>query len=269
MTDLDIHTYWERRLSEQYSLGGVGYLGIDERFNAWMYRIRRRVFSREVRRAFGLRNDVSVLDIGSGTGFYLDCWHELGFARVTGSDLTEVAVTNLRQRNPSDRIVPFDVGDAHHPFGDERFGAVSMMDVVFHIVDDERFERAFTTAFDLLEPGGVLFFTENFLKSTTIRLPHQVSRPMREVTRAVTDAGLEIVRRTPVFCLMNAPLDSDSRVLRRSWRVVQGAASRRPWAADAVGALLYPVELALVSMLSEGPSTELMVCRRPLNARRR
>jgi hypothetical protein len=39
-------------------------------------------------------------------------------------------------------------------------------------------------------------------------------------------------------------------------------ASRSNVLGNAAGALTYPLELALVSRLREGPSTELMVCRR-------
>jgi SAM-dependent methyltransferase len=264
VTDFDPRGYWEQRLSERYTLDGVGYIGLGEGYNHWMYRVRRHVFLREARRLFRDRGDLSVLDIGTGTGFYLDRWHELGVGRVTGSDLTEVAVANLQRRNPLDSIVRFDAGGDQHPFGAARFAAVSMMDVLFHIVDDERFRRAFASAFELLEPGGVLMFSENFVHGDAIRLPHQASRSLGEIERAVADAGFEVLRRRPVFCLMNAPLDSDSRLLRRWWTDLHRLASRRNRLGAAIGALLYPLELALVSRLREGPSTELMICRRPV-----
>ena len=264
MTSFDPRGYWEERLAEHYTLGGVGYLGLGEGFNNWMYRVRRHVFLQEARRLFPERGELRILDIGSGTGFYIDRWHELGVARVTGSDLTEVAVANLQQRNPRDAFVAFDVGADDHPFAGARFAAVSMMDVLFHVVDDERFRRAFATVFELLELGGVLMFSENFVHGDTIRLPHQVSRSLEDVERAVTDAGFEVLRRRPVFCLMNAPLDSKSRLLWRWWTGLHDLASRRHRLGAATGALLYPMELAIVACLREGPSTELMICRRPV-----
>jgi SAM-dependent methyltransferase len=263
MTAFDPRSYWEQRLSEHYTLDGVGYLGLGEGFNRWMYRVRRHVFLREARRLFSDPRELRVLDVGSGTGFYLDRWHELGVASVTGSDLTQVAVVNLQQRNPLDAIAAFDVGGDDHPFGSTRFAAVSMMDVLFHVVDDQRFRRAFTSVFELLEPGGVLIFSENFLHGDAIRLPHQASRSLREIDQSLADAGFDVLRRRPVFCLMNAPLDSDSRLLWRWWSGLHRVASRRHRLGAAIGALLYPLELVFVSRLGEGPSTELMICRRP------
>src|SRR6185503_13304885 len=136
---------------------------------------------------------VRVLDIGSGTGFYVDRWHELGIHALTGSDLTEVAVENLRRKHPGDMFVRFDVGGDAHPFDGARFDVVSMMDVLYHVVDDARFRKAFATVFDLLAPGGHLMFSENFLHGDAVRIPHQASRSLAEIERVVTDAGFEIV----------------------------------------------------------------------------
>jgi hypothetical protein len=47
------------------------------------------------------RADLESLDYGSGTGFYLDRWQELGFPNVHASDVSEVAVQRLRERYPS------------------------------------------------------------------------------------------------------------------------------------------------------------------------
>jgi len=107
----DAHTdalrdYWEERLRGDYSLGGVGYQGLGETFNRWGYRARRRVFLRLMRPL--IAPGARVLDIGSGTGFYLGLWRELGAGSVTGSDLTAVAVERLAARQPGVEAVRLD-----------------------------------------------------------------------------------------------------------------------------------------------------------------
>ena len=253
-TAFDARGYWEQRLASQYTLGGVGYLGLGEGFNAWAYRVRRHVFLREVRALLPDPGAVRVLDIGSGTGFYLDRWHEIGVQRVLARTSPTTAVGNLRARRPGDTIVRFDAGDEDLPFGGVRFDAVSMMDVLYHVVDDARSRRAFVNIAALLEPGGVFVFSENFLHGEPIRLPHQASRTLGEIEGVARDAGFQVVRRRPIFCLMNAPLDSESRLLRRSWASVYRLASRRERLGAAIGAALYPLELALIGSLREGPS---------------
>lgn len=262
MINVDPQTYWEDRLTRRYTFDGVGYIGLGVAYNSWMYRVRRHIFSKEIRRHLPHAEAARVLDVGSGTGFYVDLWHELNAGHVTGSDLTEVAVDQLRSRHPDDDFVQFDVG-ATHPFRPGEFGAVSMMDVLYHIVDDGRFERAFVNAFEVLAPGGLLIFSENFVRDDAVRIPHQASRTLRDIEDAVTTAGFEILTRRPVFFLMNAPIDSKSPLHARWWNSLQRAVRRSDAIGSGIGALLYPIEVGLVSRMHEGPSTELMVCRRP------
>ena len=66
----------------------------------------------------------------------------------------------------------------------------------------------------------------------------------------------------PLFFLLNAPHDSSSRVHRLWWRVLSGVASRSDRLGGWIGALLFRLELAIVARRREGPSTELMLCRR-------
>lgn len=263
MSEFDARHYWERRLEETYAINGVGYEGLGTALNAWMYRVRRHVFLRALRPRLDSGRPPRVLDIGSGTGFYVDRWHELGVSKLTGSDITTTAVQRLSERYPDDEFVRFDVGEPDPPLEEESFDAISAMDVLFHIVDDNRFLQAFRTVASLLVPGGVFVFSENFLRGDALRGHNQVSRPLRDIEEAVVAAGLQPVERRPMFALLNAPVDSRSRLLHASWQVFASTAVRSDAAAGALAALAYPLELALVSTLREGPSTEIMICRRP------
>lgn len=261
--EFNARAYWEERLSSDYSLGGVGYHGMAESYNRWMYRVRRRVFLRTAARLWNRPGEIQVLDVGSGTGFYIDLWHELGAGAVTGSDLTEVAASKLRRRNPSDDVMQLDISASQLPFDECEFDALSMMDVVFHIVDDARFAQAFKNAFRLLKPGGYLLFTENFVRGPAIRIRHHVSRSLAEIEGVVREQGFEVISRRPLFWLMNNPVDGGSRLHRLWWRALHRFVGESNLRGNIAGALVYPVELALVSHLLESPTTELMVCRRP------
>jgi SAM-dependent methyltransferase len=257
-----LRDYWEERLRGDYSLGGVGYQGLGEAFNRWGYRARRRVFRRVVREfvAPGAR----VLDVGSGTGFYLALWRELGAGSITGSDLTKVAVERLAERNPGVEAVRLDIGDEEIDLPAQSFDAVSAMDVLFHITDDVRFARALANAARLLHPGGVLVFSDLFVHGAPWRAPHQAIRSLEEVRAAVAAAGLREEVRRPMLVLLNAPVDTRSRAARAAWWMLRTAALRGEAAGWLAGAAAYPLEVALAGTLREGPSTEIMVCRRPV-----
>jgi len=263
MESFDARGYWERRLGKTYAIDGVGWAGLGPALNTWMYRVRRHVFLRALRPLTLRPQKLRVLDIGSGTGFYVDRWHELGVPHVTGADLTETAIVRLRAAFPADTFVRFDVSEPDPPLDPGTFDLVSAMDVLFHIVDDERFERAFATIFSLLAPGGRFIFSDNFVRGETQRSEHQVSRNRDTIERLLRSAGFDVVDRRPMFFLLNSPIDSRSRLLRASWRLLATASAHWNIVGGVLGAMIYPIELALVTPLREGPSTELMICRRP------
>jgi SAM-dependent methyltransferase len=261
--DLDPRAYWEARLSRNPDLSGVGYAGLGRQYNGWLYRVRRRVFLRMLRRARRTWSDQTVLDVGSGTGFYVGLWRELGVRSVTGSDITAVAVENLRREMPENEFLRLDIGGEAGELGERRFDAISAMDVLFHITDDQRYCRALANAGRLLRPGGLFVFSDSFLHGPARRAAHEVDRTLSFVEAGVAAAGLEVVSRVPMFVLMNYPLDSTSRVLHSLWHRKARWVERSELAGWLGGAMLYPFELAALRLCREGPSFEIMVCRKP------
>ena len=226
MEAFDPRSYWETRLTETYAIDGVGWAGMGSAFNTWMYRVRRSVFLREARQQLPAAATADVLDIGSGTGFYVERWHELGVRSVTGADITDKAVDALRRRHPGDEFVRLDIGDP--AIGLDRAASTPSraMDVLFHVVDDERFDRSLRNVHALLRPGGTFLFSDNFLHGRELRMQHQVSRSLEDITRAVEAAGFEIVRRVPMFVLLNTPVDA--RAADRALVLDGGVGGRRP-----------------------------------------
>ena len=260
MADRD---YWEQRLATHEGLAGVGYIGLGKAFNGWMYRARRATFLRHVRPLIApVAGGLDVLDIGSGTGFYVDRWTEIRVRSITGSDITDTAVSRLSQRYPAYRFERFDVGSGEAPFEDRSFGAVSAFDVLFHIVDDDRYETAVRTIHRLLRPGGHFLLSDNFLHGKELRTPTQVSRSLDRIESVLDAAGFEVVTRRPALSLMNYPVDSDSRVRQLGWTAISRIARTSEATAWATGALLYPFEVGLATRTRESPTTELMICRR-------
>ncbi len=259
----DVDRYWESRLAEHDGLRGVGWLGLGEAFNRWMYRVRASVFRRAVRDAtHGDLGSLRVLDVGSGTGFYVDLWAGLGVASVAGSDLTQVSVERLRSRRPDHEFSRLDITADGPRVPGAPFDAVSVMDVLFHVVDDDAYARALVNLSALLAPGGLLVLSENLLADSRAEVGHQVSRTSGRIRALLAEAGLEPVAERPTFFLMNTPVDSSSRLLHAWWAAVSRVAGVHEVAGFALGAAVYPFELALTHSRLRGPSTKLMVCRR-------
>jgi SAM-dependent methyltransferase len=254
--------YWETRLSGNLSLQGVGFSVLGTRYNEWLYRLRKNV----VRRQLGVfkteLEQASVLDIGSGTGFYVQLWNEMGVMSISGSDLTDVSIDYLRTQYPSSLFYRLDISE-QLPEGLPRgFDVISAFDVLFHIVDDTKFHRALQNISSLLSAGGLFCFSDSFLHHQTERSPHHVSRSLAEVEPELTKVGLNVVMRCPVFVLMNEPIDSCSKAWRFLWRVLMYPVRKSETVGYVLGALFYLIDSVLVRFLNESPTTEMMVCRK-------
>jgi SAM-dependent methyltransferase len=262
MDPLEVRNYWEKRLEKAFGLHGVGYANLGLGFNRWMYRIRRAVFLREVGKHVRVTGDTKVLDIGCGTGFYIDRWKEMGVGDITGLDLTEVVVANCSKKYPEYKFVREDVGEKTltAPLG--TFDCISAFDVLFHIVDDQRFENAFRNIASLCKPGGIFVMSDNFLHGQCVCVGHQASRSLDEIEHVVMAAGFDIVERRPMFFLMNDPIDSNNPLFKLFWTALMLAVSLHNVAGSAIGGVLYPLELLLTRVVKEGPSTEILICKK-------
>jgi SAM-dependent methyltransferase len=257
--------YWESRLQEHPDIHGVGYLGLGRAFNSWMYRVRRHVFDRTVRTWVPDLPTASVLDLGSGVGFYLERWLALGAGSVHAVDLTESAVALLLRDFPRVRSHVGDISDWNQlraiPLEPEQFDVISCMDVLFHVVDDDLYDAAIDNIARMLHPGGHFIFSDNCLHSSEIRLPHHVSRTLDNISAVLARHGFQVVSRKPMLFLMNAPVEAGpARV--ETWERWLGRLTRKQWRGWFVGALLYPIERVLVRLRTESPTTEVLVCRK-------
>ena len=255
--------WWDRRHAELPAYVAVGCDGVGGPFNAWMYRVRRRVFRRVVRPLLPDPGAAAVLDVGSGFGFYVERWRELGVCDVTASDAAPAALAQLRRRHPDVPAVALDVTVPSRDLAGRTFDAISAFDVLFHIVDDAAYGRAIAHLASLLRPGGLLVLSENFRRDVAQSVsPTQVDRTEEEIVGRLRAAGLEPVARHPMFWLMNEPQNAPSALHALWWRGLSGALRARPALGAVAGPILYPLELALVRRSAPGPSTDLMVCRR-------
>lgn len=145
----------------------------------------------------------------------------------------------------------------------DSFDAVSCIDVLFHITDDGRYRDAVHHLARLVRPGGHVLLSENFVHGQEQRGPRQVQLHDGHDRGVLHSAGLEPVRRVPMLVLTNAHVDAP-RVRRKAWgALLRGVTLTRPtgWLA---GAALFPAERRLVRRVRESPTTELLVCCRPL-----
>ncbi len=255
--------YWDDRLRHNWGPHGVGSLAYGRRYNRWLYRVRRYAF-REICRSFETElRQARVLDVGCGTGFYIDEWLAQRVAGLTGLDFSPVAVARLRKQYPTIAFHESDIGEDQAPFGPEVFDVVSAFDTLFHVVDDGRYANALQNIHTMLSPGGLFVYSDNFIRAASKQhLDYWKSRSLQDIGKALERAGFEILDRVPVFVLMNLPVDLESPGFRRLWDLAMKCVQRSEAAGFLLGAARYPSELLLRKIVTEGPSTEIAICRK-------
>jgi 2-polyprenyl-3-methyl-5-hydroxy-6-metoxy-1,4-benzoquinol methylase len=254
--------YWEERLRAHGDERGVGDIGLTRAYNSYLYKVRRRVFRRIVRQLPLAPGSTRVLDIGSGTGVYIEEWRRWGAKEVTGADITQIVVDRLSAAFPANRFLKIDIGSADmSALQSERFEVVSAFDVLFHIVDDARYQQAIQNAASLVMPGGWFLYSDNLVRQGT-RMSHFVSRKEGSILETLKRNGFEVRKRIPMFVLMNDPVRSASPLLQRWFGIVYRGASRGELSGELIGRALYPLELAATRLVKNGPSTEVLLCRR-------
>lgn len=170
ISDFDPKQYWENRLRRNWGPLGVGHIGLGRYNNNWLYKVQRRIFLRHIRLLVDDWSKVNVLDIGSGTGYYIDLWKSLGVSSVTATDITTFAVEKLQKKFPNVNCFCLDIGDSlPEVFRNKRYDVISAFAVLYHIVNDDRYQRAFENISKMLRPGGFFVFSENFIHRETIR----------------------------------------------------------------------------------------------------
>jgi len=151
--------YWQGLLDERFDFSGVGHPEFPPAFNRVLYhQMRLAVLAATVEHGIDVE-DADVLEIGPGTGYWVDLWDELGARSVHGLDIAVSAVDRLRAAYPRHRFQEGDLGSPHLPI-DGSFDLISAMSVLLHIVDERRFQTALTHMASRLRPGGTVLLME-------------------------------------------------------------------------------------------------------------
>ncbi len=270
----DPRHYWEQRLQAHPDITGVGYLGLSSKFVEQQYHARMRQVELALRH-FGLADleGRSVLDIGSGTGIWLDFWHQHGAARVVGMDFAQPSVDILKTRFPDDLIVHTDVSVAPLPLPNKmHFDVISAFDVFLHIVDPEGFRRTIANLAYHCGLGGWLIISDAIIlgqgyvpnRSYTV---HRKVRTVTEYREVLAAYGFAIDSIFPTTVLLNNPLEAPNYLTFMAllvWWRATGLWGRYNLFTRLVGPGAFKIDQLACRLCSKGqsPTSKLIFARK-------
>jgi SAM-dependent methyltransferase len=196
----DPKSYWENRLSAEFSLRGVGHISFNEFYNRWMYRKKRYVLW-SLFRGVSLRGR-SVLDIGCGTGFFVQ-WYIKRGAAVYGIDIAEVSVANLSKRFKEAEFSVADISSRDY-VPPMKFDIVNMWDVIYHQVEDAAFVQTFKNIAQACKQDTPVLCTDQFGGSSDIQVASHVKfRCLQTYKDVLPNLGFKLVKIVPLYGVLN------------------------------------------------------------------
>lgn len=266
--------FWEQRISSGGDLSSVGHPELGA-YNRLAYVVRQAALRRALGGVEAKLAGTRIFEVAFGVGYYLEFWSDRGAGEVTGIDLSPSAVEVARRRFPGYVLFQHDV-TRPLPESMGRYGLVTAIDVLYHVVDDEDWRRAVRHVSSLVAPGGLLVLTDKFPQGAATSpsgAVHVRRRPLEEYEEELRKGGLVIEKIVPVFVFMDDPIlcgvhrwigaasSVQWRAVSKLIRVCSQAPAMRDAVGLAVGALQLPLELLSARLLKRSPNLEMLVCR--------
>ena len=104
-------------------------------------------------------SSLSVLDIGSGAGHWIDFWDSLGSSPITGVDISYKVVQFLQSKYHNSKNVSIYSGlvSDHLRRNTTKYDIVNAIGVMFHIVDDHEWKDTIKMISNRMNPGGRIY----------------------------------------------------------------------------------------------------------------
>ncbi len=183
--------YWERRhRSLRGSLRAVGHIQLDERDNAEQYEVKRRRITQMIHRHVGEPDGKRLLDAGCGVGVLTEAYVNLGFD-VVGVDFSSSAIEQARKRGVKARFLVQPIEKLNL---DGSFDVISVVDALFHVVDEGCWVAALKALHRHLKPGGVLIILDWLGgDESAAQTPHVKRRPLAQYERLLGEFGIKLI----------------------------------------------------------------------------
>jgi len=207
--EFDAGAYWRNRVVSGSDLGVVGHRSMGLAYNAQIYERRLEVLNEMLERHVTRPvEELRILDIGCGSGFYTGYWAERGVRDYVGIDISAATISHLSKQHPDFSFINADIteNEVEGLAGRKPFNLITIFDVFFHIVDDERFANA-VRHIGVLTAGSEFALVTDQLQPKRYQISkHVVYRDRNDYIDLFDRSGLELIDNELLFHYLIPPL---------------------------------------------------------------
>ncbi|PWK28308.1 methyltransferase family protein [Arcicella aurantiaca] len=124
----------------------------------WWYRILHEKISAEIQSKFGQNKDITILDIGCGTGGLLTFLRTNQYANIQGIDYSDYSIHFSKSRNLN--VQKMSIDDLNTHFQNQQFDVIICNDV-FYCLDKTQITNALQNIANLIKPNGIFLSNNN------------------------------------------------------------------------------------------------------------
>jgi SAM-dependent methyltransferase len=203
----DQKKYWQSRVSGNIDLGVVGYRSLGRGYNEYIYRRRLDVLEKFLGECSKTVEELRVLDVGCGSGFYVDYWRKRGVTHLTGVDISPDSVVLMQKKYPeySFAVVDATMPDAFTTLGGT-YDIVTIFDVIYHVIDDFQAAQLLMNALSVTAQDGNVLLTDTLGDGNYGFVSHVRFRSIGFYEDLLQSANFMSLERLPLFNLLQPPI---------------------------------------------------------------
>jgi 2-polyprenyl-3-methyl-5-hydroxy-6-metoxy-1,4-benzoquinol methylase len=196
--------YWTERVGPDATLADTGVKDFSLGYNEKLYKLKTFAFKRllgpHAAQLFGQR----ALNVGCGIGYFENWLERVYGMRTCGVDVSLELMHALTRRHRQRRYICWNFADGPSPeFLREHFRLLTFIDVLYHIIDDEKWSHTLQNAIAHLCPGGLVLMTDITGGSAPCTGPHVRFRSLTAYEEQFSACGLKRLAEANMYFLFN------------------------------------------------------------------